>query len=90
MPVELDPKKASKEDIAKGLELLQRQEIRKEKIARGEIKGGLKWSEMSEEQKEKARQAARKRNVRIKLMCQKAVEAGITVSEDEIEAEMAA
>jgi len=63
----IDIKKATKEDIARGLELLQKENIRKEKIARGEIKGPVKWSEMTPEQKAKAKEADKRRNTRIKL-----------------------
>ena len=82
----INPKKASPEEIQRGLELLEKERIRKERIARGEIKGGVKWSEMSEEQKEKARLAARRRNAKLNILARKATEAGITVTDKEIEA----
>ena len=91
----LDPKKATKDDIARGLELLEKENVRKAKIASGEIKGGVKWSEMTEEQKGKARLQTKKRNVRIKLeraRFAEAVAAGKAeaVTDAEIAAEMAA
>lgn len=84
--MKIDPKKATPEQIARGLELLAKQELRKERIKRGEIKGGAKWSEMTPEQKEKFRAAARRRNAKINLLARKAMEAGITVSDKEIDA----
>lgn len=91
----IDLKKASKEEIARGLELLEKENIRKERIKKGEIKGGVKWSEMSEEQKVKARLQSKKRNTLIKLKCQafdRAVEAGQAqpITEAEVKAEMSA
>lgn len=89
MAKKIDTSKVSPEEFERAMELLEKDKIRKEKIKRGEIKGGLKWSEMSEEQKDKARLAARKRNAKIKLLCEKATAAGITVSDEEVEAAMA-
>lgn len=86
----VDPKKATQEQIAAAMELLNKKIERQGKIARGEIKGGKKWSEMTEEEKDKTRAANRRRNVRIKITCQKAEAQGITVSEKEIDDYLAA
>ena len=85
----LDLKKLSKEEVERALKLLEKDIERKEKIKRGEIKAGLKWSEMSEEQKAAARAAAKRRQAKINVIVRKALAAGITVSEKEIEAELA-
>jgi ClpP class serine protease len=84
----LDPKKLSREEMERALQLLERDKIRREKIKRGELKSGRKWSELTEEEKEKRRKATRRRNARIRLMVQKATEQGITVTEEEIDAYM--
>lgn len=86
--VPLDPKKATADQIAKGLELLQKEEVRKERIAKGELKGGQKWSELSKDQKAARLLSGRKRNAALVLYKQKAIAAGITVSEAEIDAYM--
>jgi len=75
----LNAKKATAAQIAEGLELLEKANIRKEKIKSGEIKGGMKWSELSDEQKDKRRMYSRKRNARIAVMVQKALAKGITL-----------
>lgn len=84
----VDIRKATKEEIARGLELLEKENIRKQRIANGEIKGGKKYSEMSQEEKDKARRANKKRTARIKLLADKAIAKGLTVTDAEIEAYM--
>jgi len=81
----IDPRKATKEQIEQALALLNKQEERKEKIKRGEIKGSKKWSEMTPEEKSKAKLYEAKRTAKIKILCEKATAAGITVSEKEID-----
>lgn len=83
--VPLDPKKATKEQINKGLELLAKAEDRKERIKRGEIKGGQTWADMSEDQKDKRRDYNKRRRIRHQLIAKKAVEAGITVTDAEVD-----
>lgn len=78
-------KNYSDEEIQRGLELLEQEKKRKERIARGEIKGGQKWSELSEEQKEQRREAGRRRNAKLALYKQKAEEAGIEVTDQEVD-----
>lgn len=82
----LNAKSASKEEIEAGLALLKKDQDRKERIKRGEIKGYQKYSELSDEQKASRREGSRRRNTRIMLICQKAVEAGITVTDAEVDA----
>ncbi len=65
----IDVKKASKEEIQRGLELLEKENIRKEKIKRGEIKGPRKWSELSDAEKDKLRAAEKLRRAKIKAKC---------------------
>ena len=75
----------SEERMAEALKLLQKAEERKAKIARGEIKGDLKWSEMTPEQKEKAKLQSRRYSARIAIIMEKAKAAGITCTEKEID-----
>lgn len=74
----------SKEERDRALQLLQKDKERKEKIKRGEIKT-RKWAEMTDEQKARAREASRRREAKRTLLCQKAEDNGITVSDKEIE-----
>lgn len=87
----VDPKKASKEQQERAFELLAKDEERKDKIKRGVIKGTSykKYSELSPEQKAKAQQATARRAVRQGLIIDKAKAAGITVTEKEVDAEIA-
>ena len=81
----VDANNATDEDIQRGLELLGKEKERKHKIETGQIKGEKKWAELTEDEKEKARQQGKRYNVRIKLYVEKAKEAGITVTDDEVE-----
>jgi len=82
----VDPKRATPQQIQEALALLNKKIDRQEKIKSGEIKGGKKWSEMSEADKDKARKANARRLIRQKLIIEKAGRAGIKVSEAEIDA----
>jgi hypothetical protein len=84
----VDFKKPSQEDIQRGLELLEKERIRKEKIARGELKGYKKWNELNDEEKDKRRAYTKRRAAQQKVILRKAAEAGITASEREIDEEM--
>lgn len=81
---EVDPDDPA--EIQRGLELLQKEKDRKRKIATGEIRGGQKWSELSDEQKASRLMASRRRNAALMVFKQRAEAEGITVSEDEITA----
>lgn len=91
--IEITPaqiKQASKEEIAKGLALLEKERIRKERIQSGELKS-QKWSELTDEQKRKRLDASKRRNAKLVLMYHKAIEAGIEEpSDEEIDAHIAA
>lgn len=78
----------SEEDIKRSLELLKRDQVRKERIKNGEIKGYKKYSEYTEEEKERSRLYNRKRNIKLQLLAKKAIEAGLEVSDEEIDEEM--
>jgi hypothetical protein len=67
----INSKKASPEEIAKGLELLKKKNTKEERII--------------EQTEEELRQKNRRQYVRQKLMIQKAVIEGITVLETEID-----
>lgn len=71
-PIVIDPKKASKEDIARALELLAKEETRKARIQAGELKGGQKWSELSPEQKKARQMSSKLRERRRTLIFEKA------------------
>lgn len=82
----IDVDAASDEEIQEALELLSKKRIRQHKIETGQIKGGGSWADKTEEQKEKAREYNRTRTMRMKLLCEKAIEAGIEVSDEEVAA----
>jgi len=85
----VDPRKASKEEMDRAFALLAKEKERKDKIAKGEIKGGRSWAEMSDEQKAKSKKYNYKRMIRQGLLLAKAAAAGITVSDKEVDAEIA-
>lgn len=64
---------------------LKRERKRKETAKKYRAKS---WSELTDEEKAKRTLATKKRSIRQKLILIKAAEAGITVSDEEIEAEM--
>jgi hypothetical protein len=89
MAIKIDPRKATKEQIEQALALLEKAETRKEKIKSGEIKGGKKWSELTDAEKDARRLVSKKRNAKIAVIMNKALAAGITCSDKEIEAYLA-
>ena len=84
----IDVKRATPEEIAAGLSLLNKKREYKHKVKTGEVKKPKTWKELSEAEKEKARAQGRKATARQRLLNIKAVKAGITVSEEEIQAEL--
>ncbi len=76
---------ASPEDIERALSLLSKEKERKARVARGELKSGKSWSELTEEQKEERRAYNRRRQVKLQILSNKAIAAGITVSEEEVD-----
>ena len=89
MAIKIDPRKATKEQIEAALLLLEKAETRKEKIKSGEIKGGKKWSELTDAEKDKFRASSKRRSAKIAITIQKATEAGIKVSDKEIDTYLA-
>lgn len=81
---------ASEDEIATGLALLQKDNLRKKRIKAGEIKGGQVWGDMTDEQKAQRLLYSRRRSAKQVLYVIKAEEAGITVSDEEIDAHIAA
>lgn len=83
----VDPKKATAAQVAEALELLNKKIDRQEKIKSGEIKGGKKWSELSEAEKDKFRKANARRLAKQNIILAKAAAAKppITASEKEID-----
>ncbi len=77
----------SEQDMERALTLLKAEKVRKEKIARGEIKGTTykKRSEMTKEELEKQKKLDRKYLARTQIILQKARAQGITATEKEIE-----
>lgn len=87
----IDPRKATKDELDEAMALLAKKRERAERVKKGELKGsyGVPWSEMSKEQKDKARKYAARRVVRQSLLIAKAAAAGVTVSDKEVDAEIA-
>lgn len=81
----IDPTKATKDDIAKGIELLNKEKERKHRIEIGELKGGQTWAELSPEQKKARLASGRRRNARIMLQATWAETKGYKPSEAEID-----
>jgi ClpP class serine protease len=83
----IDPKSATKEDIAEALRLLEAKKVRDARIEAGEIKGTYTkpYSEYTEEEKERAREYNRRRLARQTLLVNKAIAAGLSVSDAEID-----
>lgn len=86
----VDVDSASDEEIQEALELLTKKRVRQHKIDTGQIKGGGAWADKTEEQKEKSRAYNRKRTAKLNLLANKAIEAGIEVTDEEVEAAIAA
>lgn len=86
----IDPKKATQKDLDEAFALLEKKKVREARVKAGELKGtyGVPWSQMSPEQKAKARKYNARRLVRQSLLIAKAVAAGITVSDKEVDAEI--
>ena len=66
---EIDPKKATKEEIAAALELLAKDNHRKARVKAGEIKGGTKWADLTETQRQslKSKEAQRRAKIKAEL-----------------------
>ena len=86
----LDVKKATPEEIAAGLALLNKKKEYEHKVKTGEVKGAKKWKDLTEAEKETARAYGKKIALRQKMLNAKAAKAGITISEAEIQAELKA
>lgn len=88
----IERKKATQEQIDKGLELLNKKLEYEAKVKAGEIKPPKKWKDLSPAEKEKAKEQAKKYAARLKAVQsvkdQKLEKAGIKISEAEIQAEM--
>ena len=86
MAKELTVKGISQEELQRALDLLKKEQIRKERVARGELKPSYKKvSEMTPEEREKYRQQTRRTSARERILLRKAREAGLTVSDQEID-----
>ena len=89
--VEMDSKKATREDIEAGLKLLGKKREYEAKVKSGEIKVKT-WKDMSPADKEKAKEQAKKYAARLKaistLKDQKLEKAGIKITEPEIQTEI--
>lgn len=67
------------EEILDGLKLLEAKRLRQKRIDAGEIKGPQTWANKTEEQKQRHKDYNKKRNAKIKLLIEKAKEAGIEI-----------
>jgi hypothetical protein len=85
----VDPKKASKEETDRAFALLAKEKERKDKIAKGEIKGGRNYAEMTPDQRAKQKKYNYRRLIRQTLLLAKATAAGLVVSDKEVDAEVA-
>jgi len=83
-----DLQNVSEEDMKLMLSLLEKKRVHDKKVKAGTIKGYKKWSEYSQDEKERAYKINKKRLIKQKLLAQKALDAGLTVSEEEITLEM--
>lgn len=82
----IDKSKATKEEIAEGLALLEKKRVHSAKVEAGEIKGYAgSWANMTPEQKAKAKKYTYRRAIRQSLLIAKAVAAGITVNDREVD-----
>jgi hypothetical protein len=83
--------KATQAEIEEGLKLLAKKRERDEKIKKGEIKGYgyKKMSELTPDQQAKVRMRTKRMTLKTQLILKKAKAAGISVSEKEIDAEIA-
>ena len=90
-PVVIDPNKATEDQIAKGLAMLAKEETKKKRIAAGELKGhsSKPYSEMTEEEKAKRQEYNTRRRIKQTMLIQKALDAGLSVTDKEVEKEMA-
>lgn len=82
----LNPKQVSKEQMERALELLEKETIRKDRIAKGEIKGSRKWSELKPEEKAKLKANEARRRAKIAIIIEKATAKGIGVTDAEVDA----
>lgn len=82
----IDPKKVTQEQLNEALALLNKKIDRQEKIKSGEIKGGKKWSELTQAEKDKFKASNARRSAKQKLILAKAEKAGIKVTEAEVDA----
>lgn len=81
--------KPSQADVDEGLKLLASKREYQAKVARGELKGPVAWKDQPQEVKDKAKAADKRRVTKVKLILAKAAERGITVSDAEVESEIA-
>ena len=56
----IDPRKATPEEIAAGLALLNKKKEYEHKVKTGQVKGAKKWKDLSPAEKDKARAYGRK------------------------------
>jgi hypothetical protein len=84
----VDVKKATPEEIAAGLALLNKRKEYEHKVKTGQVKGARKYSEMTEAEKAKAKLYSKRALIRDKLLKAKAAKAGIAVTSAEIDAEL--
>ncbi len=81
--------KPTKEQIEEGLKLLAKKIERDEKVAAGILKPAYKKvSEMSPKEKEAYDKQAQRYSIKVRLLREKAIKAGLTVTEAEVDAEV--
>ena len=87
-PVEIDPNKATKAQIAAGIALLAKAETRTKRVKAGELKS-YSYADLSEEDKVEARKKNKFMRTKKSMILQKASDAGITVTDAEVNAAIA-
>jgi len=90
MVEQIDRKRATEEEINKGLELLAKKRDYDKRVKSGELKGPKKWADLTEAEKDAARLQGKKAAIKTRLIKEKATKAGITVTAAEVEAELRA
>ena len=86
----VDLQKPTDAQIQEGLRLLNKKLERDAKIEAGLIKGHKSYADMTTEEKAKHQEYSKRNNAKKAILIRKATEAGITVSEAEIDAAIAA
>jgi len=81
----VEPEEATAEELKEAMALLAKKKVRAYKIQTGLIKGGKKWADFTEEEKAAYRTKEKEKRIRKNLLIQRAIEAGITITDEEVQ-----